>query len=92
VPKSIQIIEWSTGLEVGQYELLETTESVCHPGETLHETVAIDLTDTKFPPGFYGFLYEEKYIIRIIIEDSTGTQVIVEKTSPDLECVEEIYP
>ncbi|HLF89663.1 MAG TPA: hypothetical protein VI451_11990 [Anaerolineales bacterium] len=92
VPKSIQIIERSTGLEVGEYELFETTESVCHYDETLHETEAIDLDDPKFPPGFYWLLYEEKYLFQIVVEDSLGTQVIVKRASPDLECLEEIYP
>ena len=93
IPKSIQIIERESNLVIGQYELFNENEikSLCsstHPDLEIFET---SLTDYyNFPQGFIVRIYEGDFLFRIIIERLSGTQEVIEMTTPQGVCLSEV--
>jgi hypothetical protein len=93
IPKSIQIIEQESNLVVGQYELFSENEikSLCsstHPDLEIFET---SLTDYhNFPQGFIVRIYEGDFLFRITIERLSGTQEVIEMTTPHGVCLSEV--
>jgi len=87
VPRSIRIVERSSGQEVGRFELFEPAESVCYLGIDvwkLYETQAIKLSD--LPRGFEGRQWEEEFVFQITVEHLDGRQEVVERFRPDKRC------
>jgi hypothetical protein len=93
LPKSIQIIERESNLVIGQYELLNENEikSLCsstYPDLEIFET---SLTDyDHFPPGFIVRIYEGDFLFRITVEQWSGTQEVIELTTPHGVCLSEV--
>jgi hypothetical protein len=93
IPKSIQIIERESNLVIGQYELFKENEikSLCsstHPNLEIFET---SLTDYhNFPQGFIVRIYEGDFLFRITIERLSGTQEVIEMTTPHGVCLSEV--
>ena len=91
VPKSIQIIEQGTNRVIGQYELFSENEiqSLCsnlmqNPNLAFYETALIDYSD--LPQGFIVRAYEGEFIFRITGEYLSGTQEVIELTTPQDVC------
>ncbi len=87
VPKSIQIIEQRSSLLIGQYELFNENEieSLCssllqNPALIFYETALIDYS--ALPKGFGVRAYEGDFIFRITLEHLSGTQEVIEFTTP----------
>jgi hypothetical protein len=87
VPKSIQVIDQRSNLTIGQYELFNENEieSLCsslmqNPALTFYETALID--SSALPKGFVVQAYEGDFLFRITIEHLSGTQEVIEMTTP----------
>jgi len=90
VPRSIRIVERSSGQEVGRFELFESGESVCLLGGDawkLYETEAIKLSD--LPRAIQTRQWKE-FVFQITVEHLDGRQEVVERFKPDRECYEEV--
>jgi hypothetical protein len=93
IPKSLQIVERESNLVVGQTELFNENEikSLCsstHPDLEIFET---SLTDYyNFPQGFIVRIYQGDFLFRITIERLSGTQEVIEMTTPHGVCLSEV--
>jgi len=87
-PRSIRIVERSSGDEVERFELFEPAESVCYLGIDvwkLYETQAIKMSD--LPRAIHMRQWGEEFVFQIAIEHLDGRQEVVERFSPDNSCV-----